>query len=153
MRAVKAAGLDFGQSRVGLAVSDELGLLAHPRPHLDGRELAVTLRRLAQLAQTEMWTHIVVGLPRNLDGTYGMAARKAQRFAELVKKATNLPVILLDERLSTREAQSRLTASGVDAKQSRSKVDSAAAAILLQVWLDQRAQVGGEDDAGDGADE
>lgn len=139
MRTVKAAGLDFGQARVGLAVSDELGLMAHPRPHLDGRELAATLRALVALAKTEAWTHIVVGLPRNLDGTYGVAARKAQRFAELVKKATQLPVILLDERLSTREAQLRLTASGVDAKQSRSKVDSAAAAILLQVWLDQRA--------------
>jgi putative holliday junction resolvase len=140
MPVVKAAGLDFGQARVGLAVSDELGLLAHPRPHLDGRELATTLRKLVELAKSEEWTHIVVGLPRNLDGTYGMAARKAQRFAELVKKATELPVILLDERLSTREAQSRLTASGVDAKQSRSKVDSAAAAILLQVWLDKRGQ-------------
>lgn len=149
MRAVKAAGLDFGQSRVGLAVSDELGLLAHPRPHLDGRELAGTLRRLAELARAEKWTHIVVGLPRNLDGTYGMAARKAQRFAELVKKATTLPVILLDERLSTREAQARLTASGVDAKQSRSKVDSAAAAILLQVWLDQRAQTDTSSDGGE----
>jgi putative holliday junction resolvase len=136
---VKAAGLDFGQARVGLAVSDELGLLAHPRPHLDGRDLASTLRQLAELAKEEGWTHVVIGLPRNLDGTYGVAARKAQRFAELVKKATKLPVALMDERLSTREAQSRLTASGVDAKQSRSKVDSAAAAILLQVWLDRRA--------------
>jgi putative Holliday junction resolvase len=124
---------------VGLAVSDELGLLAHPRPHLDGRDLASTLRQLAELAKEEGWTHVVIGLPRNLDGTYGVAARKAQRFAELVKKATKLPVALMDERLSTREAQSRLTASGVDAKQSRSKVDSAAAAILLQVWLDRRA--------------
>ena len=141
---------------MGLAVSDELGLLAHPRPHLDGRELAATLGKLAELAKTESWTHVVVGLPRNLDGTYGVAARKAQRFADLVKKATKLPVELLDERLSTREAQSRLTASGVDAKQSRSKVDSAAAAILLQVWLDKRTQGNGgghsEDSGPGGAD-
>lgn len=141
---VKAAGLDFGQARVGLAVSDELGLLAHPRPHLDGRELAATLRKLAELAAKEGWTQIVVGLPRNLDGTYGVAARKAQRFAELVEKATKLPVALLDERLSTREAQARLTASGVDSKQSRHKVDSAAAAILLQIWLDQQASHGAQ---------
>jgi putative holliday junction resolvase len=144
MPGVKAAGLDFGQARVGLAVSDELGLLAHPRPHLDGRELSSTLTKLASLSKEEGWTHIVVGMPRNLDGTFGLAARKAQRFAALVKQATKLPVVLVDERLSTREAQSRLTASGVDARQSRSKIDSAAAAILLQMWLDQNAH-GGSD--------
>lgn len=113
-------------------------MLAHPRPHLDGRELAGTLRALGELSRAEAWTLVVVGLPRNLDGSEGVAARRARRFAELVGKATGLDVVLLDERLSTREAQARLTAQGLDGKQSKSKVDSASAAILLQTWLDQR---------------
>lgn len=113
-------------------------MLAHPRPHLDGRDLSGTLRSLGDLARGEGWTLVVVGLPRNLDGSEGIAARRARRFAELVGKATGLDVVLLDERLSTREAQARLTAQGLDGKQSKSKVDSASAAILLQTWLDQR---------------
>lgn len=113
-------------------------MLAHPRPHLDGRELAATLRTLGELARSELWKLVVVGLPRNLDGSEGVAARRARRFAELVGKATGLDVVLLDERLSTREAQARLTAQGLDGKQSKSKVDSASAAILLQTWLDRR---------------
>jgi putative holliday junction resolvase len=111
-------------------------MLAHPRPHLDGRELSGTLRTLAELARTEGWTCVVVGLPRNLDGTEGIAARRARRFAELVGKATGVAVALLDERLSTREAQQRLSAQGLDGRQSKSKIDSASAAILLQTWLD-----------------
>jgi putative Holliday junction resolvase len=114
-------------------------MLAHPRPHLDGRELAATLKALGVLARDEAWTRVVVGLPRNLDGTEGLASRRARRFADLVGKATGLPVELLDERLSTREAQTRLTAQGLDGRQSKSKIDSASAAILLQTWLDQRS--------------
>lgn len=112
-------------------------MLAHPRPHLDGRELNSTLRALADLARAEGWTRIVVGLPRNLDGSEGVAARRARRFAELVAKVTGVAVALLDERLSTREAQARLSAQGLDGKQSKSKIDSASAAILLQTWLDK----------------
>jgi len=134
---VRIAALDFGQARVGLAVSDELGLLAHPRPHLDGRELRTTLLALGKLARDEAWQCVVVGLPRNLDGTEGVSARRARRFAELVGQATGVEVVLLDERLSTREAQGRLAAQGLDGKQSKGKVDSASAAILLQTWLDQ----------------
>lgn len=135
---MRVAALDFGQARVGLAVTDELGFLAHPRPYLDGRELAATLKMLGRLARDEGWTHVVVGLPRNLDGSEGMAARRARRFADLVGKATGVTVELLDERLSTREAQARLTAQGLDGKQSKGRIDSASAAILLQTWLDQQ---------------
>lgn len=144
MLSVRVAALDFGQARVGLAVSDELGLLAHPRPHLDGRDLAGTLRALGVLARQEAWARVIVGLPQNLDGTEGVAARRARRFAELVEKATRLPVELLDERLSTREAQARLTSQGLDGRQSKAKIDSASAAILLQTWLDQQRHAEGE---------
>jgi putative Holliday junction resolvase len=94
------------------------------------------LKRLRDAEQLELF---VVGLPRMLDGTEGPAARRARRFAELLRKVSGVPVELVDERLSTREAQSRLLEGGVDARRAKQKVDSASAAILLQSWLDGRS--------------
>src|SRR5690606_19208533 len=128
-----------GQARVGLAVSDDMGVLAHPRPYLDGRDLTGTLRELAALARSEAWQRVILGLPRNLDGSEGLSARRARRFADLVQQATGLPVELVDERLSTREAQARLTEQGLKAKAQKSRIDSASAAILLQSWLNRSA--------------
>lgn len=134
---VRVAGIDFGQARVGLAVSDDMGVLAHPRPHLDGRDLNGTLRELAQMARCEEWQRVILGLPRNLDGSEGLSARRARRFADLVKQATGLPVELVDEWLSTREARARLSEQGLTAKDQKSRIDSASAAVLLQSWLNR----------------
>ena len=136
---VRVAAIDFGKVRVGLALSDELGCLAHPRPFLDGRSLSALLEELTELARKEGVQRFVVGLPRRLDGSHGPAARKARHFAQLLEQKTGLIVELHDEWLTTREAQARLQAAGLDAKQSRRRIDSAAAAVLLQAWLDARA--------------
>jgi putative Holliday junction resolvase len=133
---VRAAGIDFGKVRVGLAVSDELGMLAHPRPHLDGRNVKELFKQLAAFARAEQIEIFVVGIPRRLDGGEGPSARRARRFGELLGKKTGVKVELVDEWLSTRQAQERLREGGVDAKASRERVDSAAAAIILQTWLD-----------------
>ena len=142
---MRVAGLDFGQARIGLAVSDEMGVLAHPRPFLDGRDVSGILKKLAGLARDEGWQRVILGLPRNLDGSEGLSARRARRFASLVERATGLPVEFLDERLSTREAKARLTEQGLTAKEQRSRIDSASAAILLQSWLDRASPRGHED--------
>lgn len=135
---MRAAAIDLGAVRVGLAVSDELGLLAHPRPFLDGRSLGLALRRLAELARQEGIEVFVVGLPRALSGREGSPARRAREFADRLRLATGLPVELVDEWLTTREAQARLREGGWKEREWRSKVDSAAAAVLLQSWLDGR---------------
>lgn len=135
---MRAAGVDFGKVRVGLAVADELGLMAHPRPYLDGRDAVRVVHQLADLAHAEGIGVFVVGLPRELDGREGVSARRARKFASKLAERTSAQVVLLDERLTTREASGRLRAQGLDSRAQRERIDSASAAVLLQSWLDTR---------------
>jgi putative Holliday junction resolvase len=139
-RLVRAAAIDFGAVRVGLAVTDDLGLLAHPRPFLDGRKPEALLSQLKQLQAAEQIELFVVGLPRELRGREGPAAKRVRAFVQKLERATPARVELWDEWLSTREAAGRLRAQGLNAREQRSRIDSAAAAILLQSWLDGQAR-------------
>ncbi|HXK20455.1 MAG TPA: Holliday junction resolvase RuvX, partial [Polyangiaceae bacterium] len=112
-----------------------------PRPFLDGKNQHALLRRLKELQEEEQIELFVLGLPRELSGREGPAAKRARAFAKKLAEATSTKVELYDEWLSTREAAGRLRAQGLNAKQQRGRVDSAAAAILLQSWLD-RASAG-----------
>ena len=140
---VRAAAIDLGAVRVGLAVADDLGLLAHPRPFLDGKNQRALLQRLKELQQAESIELFVVGLPRELSGREGPAAKRVREFVRQLQQATPAQVELYDEWLSTREASGRLRAQGLSARQQRGRVDSAAAAILLQSWLDGRGEARG----------
>jgi putative Holliday junction resolvase len=133
---VRAIGVDVGKVRVGVAVADELGLVAHPRPFVDGRDPKRAVDALAALAATEHVDRFVVGLPLTLRGSEGPPARRARRFAEALARRTGLAVELSDERFSTREARGRLREAGLDDRRARERVDSAAAAVVLQAWLD-----------------
>jgi putative holliday junction resolvase len=113
-------------------------LMAHPRPYLDGKDPKRVLAKLAELAKAEGVSLFVVGLPRSLNGTEGPPARRARKFAADHERHTGLKVELIDEWLSTREAGLRLREQGVNAKDARSRIDSAAAAVLLQSWLDSQ---------------
>jgi putative Holliday junction resolvase len=137
---VRAAAIDLGAVRVGLAVADDLGLLAHPRPFLDGRNQRALLQRLKELQQAESIELFVLGLPRELSGREGPAAKRVRAFVRELERATPAKVELYDEWLSTREASGRLRAQGLNARQQRGRIDSAAAAILLQSWLDGRRE-------------
>ncbi len=134
---MRVAALDLGKVRVGLAVSDELGALAHPRAPLDGRNRRDLLARLRDLAVDEEITRFVVGLPLDASGQEGPAARKAVQFAEQVADASGLPVEMWDERFTTVEATRRLREGGRRARDSRHRVDGAAACVMLQAWLDR----------------
>jgi len=133
---MRAAAVDLGKVRVGLAVADELGLMAHPRQYLDGRDQRRVVFELARLAEAEGITVFVVGLPRQLNGKEGVAAQRARRFAEALAGRTNARVELIDEWLSTREAHGRLREQGLTTREARERVDSAAAAVLLQSYID-----------------
>jgi len=133
---MRAAAIDLGKVRVGLAVSDELGLLAHPRPFFSAASPGRLISQLIELANAEGIEVFLVGLPRTLKGTEGPPARRARRFAELLAEKSALKVELVDERFSTLEASARLREGGVSAREARSRIDSAAAAVLLQAWLD-----------------
>jgi putative holliday junction resolvase len=147
--AVRAAGIDVGRVRVGVAVADELGLLAHPRAPVDGRDPRRAVERLAALAAEEQIGTFVVGLPRTLKGEEGPSARRARKFAQALGGRTGLPVELFDEWLSTREARARLRDQGVSDRDARERIDSAAAAVVLQAWLDARRPLDGGPDEGD----
>lgn len=131
----KVAALDFGKARVGLAVADDLGMYAHARPPLDGRNRKALLAAIAEVAREEGIERFIVGLPLELDGSQGPSARRATELAQQVADATGLEVELLDERLTTVEASHQLAASGVSRKEARSRVDGVAAAMILEAWL------------------
>ncbi len=136
--AMRAAGIDLGRVRVGLAVSDDLGAMAHPRPFLGGQSEPKLLDSLAALAAEEGIDVFVIGLPLEMDGREGRAAKRARRFGQALQTRLEVEVVFVDERLSTVQAHSQLRQGGENARTARSKVDSAAAALILQTWLDSR---------------
>ncbi len=132
--------LDLGAARIGVAVTDELGLLAHPRGALAARPRPAFLAALKEIVAAEKIRRIVVGFPLDMRGTEGEAARRARDMAQAIADATGCEVELFDERLTTVQAQRALTASGLTAKESRAHIDEASAVAILQAWLDARAQ-------------
>jgi putative Holliday junction resolvase len=126
--------------RVGVAISDELGLMAHPRGALAARPQPAFLEALRELVQTEGIRRIVIGLPLDMRGTEGEAARRARNVAQAVADATACDVELFDERLTTVQAQRALTASGLKGKKARAHIDEASAVAIRQAWLDARAE-------------
>jgi len=137
-RTGRTCALDPGKARVGVAIDDGLGLLAHPRGVLDARDPAGLLEALRTLADDENVVRFVVGLPLDMRGGEGDAARHARSFAQQVADATGREVELWDERLSTVQAQRALSASEVHGKRARAHVDEAAACVILQAWIDAR---------------
>lgn len=133
---MRAAALDYGKVRIGVAVADDLGMLAHPRPAIDARNRKEALAAIKALAEDEDIERFIVGLPLNMKGDATASADHALAFAQAVVDATGREVEMWDERLSTVEAQRQLHASGLNAKQSRSKIDSASACVVLQAWLE-----------------
>lgn len=131
----RTMAVDLGSARTGVAVSDELGMLAQPWKTLPGGE--ASLEAVVAAAGELSPGRILVGLPRNMDGTYGPAAEAARAFAENLRVRVTCPVDLWDERLTTVAAQRSLRESGRKARDQRGVVDQVAAQILLQSWLDR----------------
>lgn len=135
---MRCLGIDFGSSRIGIAISDELGMLAHPFETVPND--ASFLSRLRKIVLEKGVSRMVVGIPRNMDGSYGPAAEKAKLFlSELKSEFKELQLIAWDERLTTMEAQRLLHAAGRDVKKSRPVIDQVAAQVLLQSYLDSVA--------------
>ncbi len=131
--------LDLGGARVGVAIADELGLYAHPRGVLAAKPRPKLLEALARLVDDERIELIVVGLPLDMRGIEGDAARGARLLAQDIADATGCDIELWDERLSTVQARRALAASEVHGKKARARIDEASAVEILQSWLDQGA--------------
>jgi putative Holliday junction resolvase len=134
----RTCALDLGSARVGIAVDDELGLLAHPRGFLDARDERALLASLRAFADEQGVTRFVVGLPLDMRGSEGASARRARVMAQRIADATGRSVELWDERLTTVQAKRSLQASELRGRKARARVDEAAACAILQSWLDAR---------------
>jgi len=133
---MRILALDHGTRRVGVAVSDELQLIAQPLEFIAPEPFADFLTRLKEILREKEASLILVGMPRNMDGSYGPAALKVQEFVAALKDAVTVPIKTWDERLTTVQAQKFLIQGGVRRDQRKLKVDKTAAAILLQSYLD-----------------
>jgi putative holliday junction resolvase len=143
---MRCLGIDFGSSRIGIAISDELGMLAHPLETIPNDSLF--LSKLQKIVLEKGVSRIVVGIPRNMDGSYGPAAEKAKLFfSQLKSEFPGVQLISWDERLTTVEAQRLLHAAGRDIKKSRPVIDQVAAQVLLQSYLDSVAGPGEIEDS------
>ena len=123
---------------MGVAVDDELGVMAHPRGALDGRDRKSVFAALRKMADEDHVVRFVVGLPLDMHGGEGAAAREARSFAQGLADATGREVVLWDERLSTVQAARSLAASDRRGKKARARIDEAAACTILQAWIDSR---------------
>ncbi|MEO6570933.1 MAG: Holliday junction resolvase RuvX [Ilumatobacteraceae bacterium] len=137
---IRALGIDPGSKRIGVAVSDRSGTIASPLVVVQrSRSLQHDLEALARIACDEEADVIVYGLPLNMDGSQGKAARTAVAEARRLTTLVAMPVEMHDERLTTVSADRSMIAAGLDAIERRKVVDKVAAAIMLQSWLDKRA--------------
>ena len=129
--------LDVGEKTVGVAMTDELGLIASPRETLrrDGRELD----RLVEIVEREAVGEAVVGLPISLNGTHGPSAERALQFAALLRERVSISVVTWDERLTTAEAEKMLIAADTRRSKRRQVVDQIAATLILQNYLRSRS--------------
>lgn len=133
---MRLLGIDPGERRIGIAVSDPGRSIASPAGAIERGDPAETLWRIGDAARRHEAAGIVVGLPLNMDGSEGPAARSARGFADSLRAALNLPVFLWDERLTTAEADRFLKSAGLSRRKRSLRVDGIAAQRILQSYLD-----------------
>jgi putative Holliday junction resolvase len=133
---MRILALDHGTKRIGFAVSDELKMIAQPLEFVPAEPFADVLARLGELIREKQVELILVGLPRNMDGSYGPAALKVQNFVAALRGALTVPIQTWDERLTSVQANRVLIQGNVRRQKRKEKVDQMAAAILLQSYLD-----------------
>jgi len=134
---LRILGIDYGDARTGLALSDETGTLASPLPTYKTQSMRKDADYFAALALEKNAQKIVIGLPINMDGTKGARANKTESLGRVLEKITGLEVIYKDERLTTVSAQRALTESGLSRDKIRANIDAASAQIILQSYLDK----------------
>lgn len=133
---MRTLGLDHGTERIGVAMSDELGMIAQPIEFIPSHPPVGIWTRLKELLSSSPYNLIVIGMPRNMDGSYGPAAEKVRAFIEQMSQEIDIPVKTWDERLSSAQANRVLLQANVRRNKRKSKVDKMAAAIILQSYLD-----------------
>jgi putative Holliday junction resolvase len=134
---MRILALDHGSKRIGVAVSDETKTIAQPLEYILTEPVADFLARLKKILVEKEIDLILIGLPRNMDGSYGPAAQKVETFVGVLKTAITVPIKMRDERLTSKIANRILIQGNVRRDKRKEKVDKMAAAILLQSYLDR----------------
>ncbi len=133
---MRALGIDFGLKRVGLATSDRTGTLVSPYKTIERSTRDALFDELIKIIQDEAIETIVVGLPLSLSGEDTLTTRQARNFAGSLGRRTDIPIHMMDERLTSAEAEEELNAAGVRGKKRKMALDSQAAVIILRSWLE-----------------
>ncbi|HHX10876.1 MAG TPA: Holliday junction resolvase RuvX [Firmicutes bacterium] len=128
-------GIDLGLRRVGVSISDELACFAHPLCTIPYRNLEQVLEETMSLAATYKAVGFVVGIPKNMDGSFGESARRALNFARKLEARSGLPVVLWDERLTTSQAEREMIGLGMSRRRRRTAIDEAASVLILENYL------------------
>lgn len=135
---MRVLAIDHGTKRMGIALSDPDGMIALPLEFIPAEPFRPFLERLKELIREKQVELVLIGLPRNMDGSYGPAAAKVREFVAVLKETIAIPIQTWDERLTSVQANRMLIEGHVRRKERKTKVDQAAAAILLQSFLDSR---------------
>jgi putative Holliday junction resolvase len=136
---MRVLAIDHGTKRMGIALSDPSGMIAQPLEFVPAEPFAGFLTRLKEILKEKEVDLIIIGMPRNMDGSYGPAAAKVQEFIAVLKENIIIPIRTWDERLTSAQANRFLIEANVRRQDRKEKVDKAAAAILLQSFLDSGA--------------
>ena len=135
---MKIMGLDYGEARIGVAISDGVCMLASPLDTICEKNRELQLKKTAEVAKSNNVQKLVVGYPKHMDGTIGHRAQYTEEFAADLSEMLGIPYEMWDERLSSTEAHRILEAGGVSGKKRKTKVDKIAAVIILQGYLDSK---------------
>ena len=133
---LRILALDHGTKRIGVAISDELKMMAHPMEFILAESMPAFVERLQAILAEKPCELILVGMPRNMDGSFGPAAEKVREFIAKLQPQVTLPIKTWDERLTSTQANRMMTEGNVRRDQRKLKVDAMAAAVLLQSYLD-----------------
>jgi putative Holliday junction resolvase len=136
----RVLGVDYGAARIGVAISDELGMLAHPLETIPAKNIDTAAKRVAEIARDRDVERVVLGMPKNMSGAFGTAAEEVTAFANKLRPLLHCELMMWDERLTTTAANRALRDSGQKTKHTRGVVDQVAAQMILQGYLD-RAQL------------
>ena len=137
---MKYLGLDLGTKSLGIAISDITGSIAssYKTIHFSEEDYEGAIKELIPIIETEVPERIVLGFPKNMNGTIGPRAEATLAFKKMLEEKFNIEVFLQDERLSTKEASSYMIAADISRKKRKKKIDALAANIILQTYLDKR---------------
>jgi putative Holliday junction resolvase len=136
---MRTLGLDIGEKRIGVAISDPSGRVATPLSVLDARAVAADIGSLLRIIEDYEVQSMVVGLPLTMSGDEGAQAREVRRTAEMLSLRLGMAVAYQDERLTSKSAERAMSEAGADSRARRGRVDMVAAALLLQTYLDAQA--------------